>query len=98
MSSHHADCRNRSCPGCGSESEKGRLKKELADLKAKLSGLQRDLSQQDDARVRVEFEEIDDAFVGFLCLNPFTGKLVFDNDEGQFDVNEYVIKNITFLK
>ena len=36
-------------------------------------------------------------FIGTLCLNLFTGKLVFDNDSSCSSVNEEQIRYIKFL-
>lgn len=49
-----------------------------------------------DTEVYVEFKD-GSSFKGYLCLNPFTGYLVFDNDSGQFNVEEKAIAHIEFI-
>ena len=53
------------------------------------------LGSSDEMRVKVKFVN-GSVFSGLLCLNPHSGKLVFDNDSGQGTVNEDLIEGIEF--
>lgn len=46
--------------------------------------------------VYVKFKDGSD-FKGFLCLNEFTGYLIFDNEYGQMNVEEKSIEYINLL-
>lgn len=51
MSTHRSECRNKSCPGCGHDSELSRLRRRVADLEQENEQLKCEIS---DLRSRNE--------------------------------------------